>query len=88
MKSVVDSKQPSRGIVGGRLSFTSGIARLDATGGRIAEVRDHLITASDEGFLSKEKLGQLDAKAISVIKLLNGYIRATTLRKNSKGLAH
>jgi four helix bundle protein len=72
----------------GRFSYQENIQFCRQSRGSVYEVRDHLITASDEGFLSKERLDELDAKAISVIKLLNGYIRATTLRKNSKGIAH
>jgi four helix bundle protein len=72
----------------GRYSYQENIQFCRHIRGSVYEVRDHLITASDAGFLSKEKFGELDAKAISVIKLLNGYIRATTLRKNSKGIAN
>ena len=72
----------------GRYSYQENIQFCQHSRGSVYEVRDHLITATDAGFLSAEKFGELDAKAISVIKLLNGYIRATTLRKNSKGTAH
>jgi four helix bundle protein len=72
----------------GRFSYQENIQFCRQSRGSVYEVRDHLFTAADEGFLSKEKLGELDAKAISVIKLLNGYIRATTLRKNAKGISH
>jgi four helix bundle protein len=72
----------------GRFSYQENIQFCRQGRGSVYEVRDHLITATDEGFLSTEKLGELDAKAISVIKLLNGYIRATTLRKNAKRISH
>jgi four helix bundle protein len=72
----------------GRFSYQENIQFCRQSRGSVYEVRDHLITAFDSNFLSKEKLDELDAKAISVIKLLNGYIRATTLRKNAKGTAH
>jgi four helix bundle protein len=71
----------------GRFSYQENIQFCRQSRGSVYEVRDHLIT-SDEGFLAKDKLNELDAKAISVIKLLNGYIRATIHRKNSKGIAH
>jgi four helix bundle protein len=72
----------------GRFSYQENIQFCRQSRGSVYEVRDHLITASDEGYLPQEKFGELEAKAISVIKLLNGYIRATTLRKNAKGLPH
>ena len=72
----------------GRFSYQENIQFCRQSRGSVYEIRDHLITASVEGFVSKEKFGELDAKAISVIKLLNGYIRATTARKNSKGMPH
>ncbi len=72
----------------GRFSYQENIQFCRQSRGSVYEVRDHLTTALDAGFLSKETFDGLEAKAISVVKLLNGYIRATTLRKNSKGVAH
>jgi four helix bundle protein len=72
----------------GRYSYQENIQFCRQSRGSVYEVRDHLIASFDAGFLPQGKLDDLDAKALSVIKLLNGYIRATTLRKNAKGTAH
>jgi four helix bundle protein len=45
------------------------------------EVRDHLMTALDQGYVLDSEFQRLNEMAISVIRLLNGYIRATTKRK-------
>ena len=72
----------------GRFSYQENIQFCRQSRGSVYEVRDHLTTALDAGFLSTETFDQLNSKAVSVVKLLNGYIRATTLRKNSKGMSH
>jgi hypothetical protein len=49
--------------------------------GSVYEIRDHLTTALDAGYITPEQYKQFDLQAISVIKLINGYIRATRQRK-------
>ena len=41
------------------------------------ELKDHLTTALDAGYIQQEKYTELDGMAISAIKLVNGYMRAT-----------
>ncbi|HEU0368200.1 MAG TPA: four helix bundle protein [Candidatus Acidoferrum sp.] len=49
------------------------------------ELRDHCTAALDSGYISKKVFDELNALGISVIKLLNGYIRATmTGQQNAK----
>jgi four helix bundle protein len=43
----------------------------------VYEIRDHLTTALDAGHITPEQYKQFDLQAISVIKLINGYLRAT-----------
>ena len=56
----------------GRFSYQENIQFCRQSRGSVYEVRDHLTTGLDAGFLSKEKFDELNAKSISVIKLLNG----------------
>ena len=72
----------------GRFSYQENIQFCRQSRGSVYEVRDHLVAATDAGFLSQKEFDNLNAKAIAVIKLLNGYIRATTVLKNSKGASH
>ncbi|HUN63232.1 MAG TPA: hypothetical protein VMU53_14645 [Candidatus Sulfotelmatobacter sp.] len=41
------------------------------------EVRDHLVTAADAGYISKDEYDGLDILAQRVAQTLNGYIRST-----------
>jgi four helix bundle protein len=45
--------------------------------GSLYELRDHLTTALDAGYIGQQKYEELDAMAMSAIKLVNGYIRST-----------
>lgn len=51
--------------------------------GSIYELRDHVITCTDEGYISKEDGAKTDAMLQRVVMLLNGYLRATLARKQS-----
>ena len=49
------------------------------------ELRDYCTAALDSGYISKKVFDELNALSIPVIKLLNGYIRATmTGQQNAK----
>lgn len=49
------------------------------------ELRDHLSTAFDQGYISREVWLEADALARRVIQVLNGYIRSTQkLRRESE----
>ena len=44
------------------------------------EVRDHLTTALDAGYITEARWKELEALAQRVTRVLNGYIRATRQR--------
>jgi four helix bundle protein len=47
------------------------------------ELRDHCTAALDSRYIFKEVLDESNAPSISVIKLLNGYIRATMTKQQN-----
>ena len=47
------------------------------------ELRDHLTTALDAGYIAKEEWTEIDTLAQRVTQVLNGYIRATQKRQSS-----
>ena len=61
----------------GRYSYQENIQFLRQSRASVYELRDHFTTALDAGYLSKEEFSGLNQQAVSVVKLLNGYIRAT-----------
>lgn len=65
----------------GRFSYQENLQFLRQSRGSTYELRDHLTTALDQGYISKEKYKELDELAMSVVRLLNGYIRSTKLRR-------
>jgi four helix bundle protein len=71
----------------GRFSYQENIQFCRQSRGSLYELRDHLTTALDAEYISSEKYRELDAKAISAIRLVNGYIRATKNLKNSVGVS-
>jgi len=68
----------------GRFSFQENLQFSRQSRGSVYELRDHLTTALDAGYISEDTYKELDAMAISVIRLVNGYIRST---KNLKASA-
>ncbi len=65
----------------GRFSYQENIQFCRQSRGSVYELRDHLTTALDAGYITPEEYGENDRQAVSVIKLINGYIRATRQRK-------
>jgi four helix bundle protein len=61
----------------GRFSYQENIQFCRQSRGSVYEIRDHLTTALDAGYITPEQYKQFDLQAISVIKLINGYLRAT-----------
>lgn len=61
----------------GRYSYQENVQFCRQARGSLYELRDHLTTALDAGYLSKETFAELDATAVSAIRPINGYIRAT-----------
>ena len=52
--------------------------------GSAFELRDHLTTAYDERYISGNACDDLDRDLISVVQMLNGYIRSMTRREASR----
>ena len=65
----------------GRFSYQENMQFCRQSRGSAYEIRDHLTTALDAGYITPEQYKQFDLQAISVIKLLNGYLRATKQRQ-------
>ena len=70
----------------GRYSYQENIQFSRQARGSPYEARDHLVTALDAGFITKEEYTEADVLAQRVTQSLNGYIRATRKRlADSKG---
>jgi len=67
----------------GRYSYQENIQFCRQSRGSLYELRDHLTTTLDAGYISEEKYLELDAQAIIAIRLVNGYIRATKKLKSA-----
>lgn len=61
----------------GRFSYQENIQFCRQSRASAYELRDHLTTASDAGYLPQDKYRELNELALQVIRLLNGYIRST-----------
>jgi four helix bundle protein len=65
----------------GRYSFQENIQFCRQSRGSAYEVRDHLITAADQGYIAPAMRESVDLLAQRVIQTLNGYIRSTQTRQ-------
>lgn len=65
----------------GRYSFQENI-QFCRQGRGSDELRDHLTTSLDAGYLSKGEYENLEQITVSVIRLINGYIRSTRKLKD------
>jgi four helix bundle protein len=65
----------------GRYSYQENIQFCRQSRASVYELRDHFTTAQDAGYISNEGFASLEKLAISVIKPLNGYLRATKNRE-------
>jgi four helix bundle protein len=61
----------------GRFSYRENIQFCRQSRGSLYELRDHLTTALDAGYITAEEFKQHEAQSLSVLRLINGYIRAT-----------
>ena len=61
----------------GRFSYRENVQFCRQARGSAYEVRDHLTTAFDAGYLPEKGWQELDMKTQRVIQVLNGYIRST-----------
>jgi four helix bundle protein len=68
----------------GRYSYQENIQFCRTARGSAFEVRDHLITARDQDYISSSEHQDVDTLAQRVIQTLNGYIRATQERQGIK----
>ena len=64
----------------GRYSYRENIQYCRQARGSAFEVRDHLVTAADAAFITKDEYAESDALAQRVIQTINGYIRSTNSR--------
>ena len=67
----------------GRFSYRENIQYCRQARGSAYELRDHLTTALDAGYIAKEEWTEIDTLAQRVTQVLNGYIRATQKRQSS-----
>jgi len=65
----------------GRFGYQENAQMCRQARGSLYELRDHLTTCVDEGYLGAAEGGRLDALIQSVTRLLNGYLRSTLARK-------
>jgi four helix bundle protein len=65
----------------GRFGFQENAQMCRQARGSLYELRDHLTTCVDEGYLDLMEGERLDALIQSVTRLLNGYLRSTLARK-------
>jgi len=61
----------------GRFSYLENIQFCRQSRASVYELRDHLTTAVDVGYLNQKKFQELDSLAMDAVRLLNGYTRAT-----------
>jgi four helix bundle protein len=65
----------------GRYGYQENAQSCRLARGSLFELRDHLTTCVDEGYLNPTEGKRLDALAQSVGRLLNGYLRSTLALK-------
>jgi four helix bundle protein len=61
----------------GRFGYQENAQMCRQARGSLYELRDHLTTCVDEGYVSLVEGKRLDALAQSAARLLNGYLRST-----------
>jgi len=61
----------------GRFSYRENVQFCRHARGSAFELRDHLTSALDAGYISSQEWKDVDAATQRVIHVLNGYIRAT-----------
>lgn len=68
----------------GRFGYQENAQMCRQARGSLYEVRDHLTTCVDEGYLETAEGARLDALVQSVTRLLNGYLRSTLALKRQQ----
>jgi four helix bundle protein len=69
----------------GRFGYQGNAQMCRQARGSLYELRDHLTTCTNEGYISLVEGKRLDSVAQSVARLLNGYLRSTLALKNRAG---
>jgi four helix bundle protein len=69
----------------GRFGYQENAQHCRQARGSLYEVRDHLTTCVDEGYLKVTEGERLHKLAQTVARLLNGYLRSTLARKRDEG---
>jgi four helix bundle protein len=65
----------------GRFGYQENVQHCRQARGSLYEIRDHLTTCLDQGYLSPAEARKLDQMAQTATRLLNGYLRATLALK-------
>jgi four helix bundle protein len=65
----------------GRFGYQENIQSCRQARGSVYELRDHLTTCVDESYVALAEARRLDAEALRVTRLINGYLRSTLARK-------
>jgi four helix bundle protein len=68
----------------GRFGYQENIQFCRQARGSIYELRDHLTTCVDQGYLELTDAKRLDSMAQRVAQILNGYLRSTLKLKMQK----
>ena len=70
----------------GRFHFQENIRFCRQSRGSLFELMDHTLVAEECEYIDKNKREMLIEHIISAIRLLNGYIKYLTMRKNETSL--
>jgi len=68
----------------GRYHYQENIQYNRIARGSLTETQDHLNVAEECGYITKEKRDELKEKCITLIKMINGYIRYLNSKKKEK----
>ncbi len=71
----------------GRYGYQENAQSCRQARGSLYEMRDHLTTCVDEGYVGLAEGKRLDVMAQSVARLLNGYLRSTLALKRHQAAA-
>ena len=71
----------------GRFGYQENAQFCRQARGSLFELRDHMTTCVDQGYVSPKEGTRLDSLAQRVAQLLNGYLRSTLARKAEVGSA-
>jgi four helix bundle protein len=72
----------------GRFGYQENAQMCRQARGSLYELRDHLTSCVDEGYLAPAEGERLDALIQSVTRLLNGYLRSTLARRKLENGEH